>query len=718
YGNNWGGSGGSGGGRGGSGSSGYVYKAPSATLNGNGNNGSATGHSSVDYATTLDQGSGSGGTTALTATYGVTPANITIPTLAQHEFLGYYTQPNGNGTRYFDHRGFGTSPWTETKDTTLYALWNQSQFNITFNKQGGSGGSDFIVTASNDGTLTPITPPTRAYHVFEGYFSKASGGGEQYYDASGAVVNNKKLAANTTLFAKWRQNQYEIRFDKLGGTGGSGNTYTKAEGVLPKIEMPTRVGYALSGYSSKRFSTSTDDMYYSADGTPAVGKTITKITTLFAQWASQAYNITYQGLAGATISGNPTTRDYLTACAIPQPTKAGYTFLGWQVDDAQARVMDLSIPANTPSYAKNITLTATWTKGASTAVEVGTDISGAVSNPDEIKKQLGDVFKTVVPDATDNMGITARDLDAESIKILLKVDKDINPKNQELINNISKNSVSEFYDITAEKTVTTTAGIQPPVVLKEIPTHLDVKIPLKGELAGLASYVVYRVHDGVPERLSSDSSTGAEYYTLEDVNGTPNIVIRTRKFSTYAIAGSIKSTKPNGEEMANGGSQDVGGFDVQGHVTEQDDTLVYKVDISWGAMKYDFAVSKEWDPETHTYSEGGFNGWRQNGFDGKNNKLSSINHSNGGVIMNYAVVENSLVGVDMALHLYNNIQSEPAHSMQLPAAPIGSLDKELVPYDAYMFLTGAPENSWLTAAANKTFQKVGRILVTVFPQQP
>ncbi|MEG1896198.1 MAG: InlB B-repeat-containing protein, partial [Oscillospiraceae bacterium] len=594
---------------------------------GNGNNGGATGHSSVNYAATLDQGSGSGGTAGFTAVYGVTPANITIPTLAQHEFLGYYTQPDGQGTRYFDHRGFGTAPWEETKDTTLYALWNQSQFNITFNKQGGSGGSDFIVTASNDGTLTPITPPTREHHVFEGYFDKASGGGNQYYDATGGVVNNKKLAANTTLFAKWRQNQFEIRLDKLGGTGGTGNTYTLAEGVLPPLEMPTRVGYAFGGYSIERFSKGPDDLYFGAAGTPAPGKTITKITTLFAQWTSQTYNITYQGLTGAAISGNPTTRDYLTDCTIPQPTKAGYTFLGWQVDNAQARVVDLKIPANNPSYAKDIVLTATWTKGAITDVTVGAEISGAVSNPEEIKSQLGEVFKTVVPDTADNMGITAKDLEAESIQILLKVDKDLNPKNQDLINNISQNSISEFYDITAEKTVTTTAGVQPPVVLNEIPAHLDVKIPLKGEIAGLSSYVVYRVHDGVPERLSSDPTTGAEYYTMETINGTPNIVIRTRKFSTYAIAGSIKTTRPDGEEMANGNSQDVGGFDVQGRILEQDDSLVYKVDISWGGMKYDFATSKEWDPETHTYSEGGFNGWKPEAFDGRNNKLSSINHS-------------------------------------------------------------------------------------------
>lgn len=713
-----GGSGGSSGSRGSSGSSGYIYKASTATINGNGYSSTVTNHNAVNFAVTLDQTMGNGGSASFTAVYGCLPPNITIPVLAQYDFMGYYTQPNGQGTRYFDHRGISTTVWEEAKDTTLYALWDQSQFNITFNKQSGIGGTDFIITTNKDGTLTSITPPTRKYHVFEGYFTQASGGGEQYYNAAGAVVDNKKLEANTTLFAKWRQNQFELRFDKLGGVGGTDNIYTEAEGVLPEIVLPTRVGHTLSGYSAKRLDNAGDSIYYNADGTPVEGKIISNLTTLFAQWTPQSYQIVYQGLDGADITDKPTTRDYMTLCSIPQPTKNDYIFLGWQLDNADARIMDLTIPANTPVYAKDITLTATWTKGTSTDVKVGADISGAISNPDEIKKQLREVFQTIVPDAKDDMGITAKDLDAESIHILLKVDKDTNSANQGLINSIAQNSVSEFYDIVAEKTITTADGQQPPVVLKEIPNHLDVKIPLTGELASQNSYVVYRVHEGIPERLSSDPTTGAEYYAVEDVAGTPNIVIRTRKFSTYAIAGTTKFIEPDGEDMATGEPQSGAGFDVQGRIIELDETLVYKIDINWGTMKYDFSTSKEWDPETHSYSESGFNGWRPEGFNGINNKLSAINHSNGDVIMNYTLIENNLAGVDMTLHLYNNIQAEQANSMQLPAAPIGSADSELTSFDAYLFLNGAPEDKWLREATNKTYSKVGRILVTVFPQQP
>ncbi|MEG1896515.1 MAG: hypothetical protein RR162_09775, partial [Oscillospiraceae bacterium] len=56
-------------------------------------------------------------------------------------------------------------------------------------------------------------------------------------------------------------------------------------------------------------------------------------------------------------------------------------------------------------------------------------------------------------------------------------------------------------------------------------------------------------------------------------------------------------------------------------------------------------------------------------------------------------------------------------SFILPPAPVGSLDKDLEPAVAYLFLSGPPERAWIDA--NKTnFAKVGIITVTVEPNNP
>lgn len=63
--------------------------------------------------------------------------------------------------------------------------------------------------------------------------------------------------------------------------------------------------------------------------------------------------------------------------------------------------------------------------------------------------------------------------------------------------------------------------------------------------------------------------------------------------------------------------------------------LVYKVDISWGAMKFEFNnQAGKWDTEQHKYvADGGVEQeWTEDGFiDGTNNLITVVNHSNGAV---------------------------------------------------------------------------------------
>ena len=69
---------------------------------------------------------------------------------------------NGTGTRYFDHRGVALAPYYGTSNITLYAYWVQTQFNVTLNAQGGSGGAASVITTGTDGALPApgnVRPP-------------------------------------------------------------------------------------------------------------------------------------------------------------------------------------------------------------------------------------------------------------------------------------------------------------------------------------------------------------------------------------------------------------------------------------------------------------------------------------------------------------------------------------------------------------------------------
>ncbi|MEG1578238.1 MAG: InlB B-repeat-containing protein, partial [Oscillospiraceae bacterium] len=734
-----GGYGGGGGSRGGTGNSGTLYKSAGASVNGRNADGVANTHSSVSSTITFNNQDGTPATTStLTVSYGDYMPNVTVPTKEHHSFMGYYTEINGGGTRYIDHRGVGLRTFESVGATTLYAHWVQNQFNVTLDKQTGTGGTDSFITTGTDGTLPTITPPTKEYATFLGYHAEAAGGGTKYYDSAGTPVNGLKITANSVLYASWNQTQFRLTFGRQGGVGGTDFIYTNKvpNATAPAITPPTKQGAAFLGY----FTNSTGGtQIYNADGTPFGSTTFDKDTMLYAQWNEATYNITYV-LGGGTAAGAPTSRAYSSPTTIPAATKAGYTFLGWQVDNLDTvRHRDLTIPAFAKDYAKDITLTAIWAKGADTNVVVGGNVILATGNQEELKKDLADSFDTVVTEG--NKGVTSSDLAGDKqIKLVLSVDKIVTPapapaqgrsaapptppapvtapdtgttteptpsppSDQELIDSIAQGEVLSFYDISAVKEVTDGAKTTKTTLL-EIPEPIAVKIPLTGDMAGKTSYRVYRVHDGKTELLPT-GPTGKEYFSVED----GNVVIRTHKFSTYGVVGAQSQIdSPPGEIFERGG----GNVDVQGRVLEGATTLVYKVDIAWGAMAFEYSLNKEWDPITHMYTEGALNAWRPASFDGINNRIRSINHSNGAVKLNLAVTQNNLKGVAMDLHAFNEVTSALAPSFILPPAPVNSLDKDLEPAVAYMFLSGPPEKAWIDANKAK-FAKVGVITVTVEP---
>lgn len=90
-----------------------------------------------------------------------------------------------------------------------------------------------------------------------------------------------------------------------------------------------------------------------------------------------------------------------------------------------------------------------------------------------------------------------------------------------------------------------------------------------------------------------------------------------------------------------GGTDDTDGTDIYvwARVTN-DGAALYKIDISWGAMKFEFSGGgSTWDVDLHQYvgSDTGDKEWITAGFlDDSNNKIEIVNHSNSGVTATFA----------------------------------------------------------------------------------
>ena len=218
--------------------------------------------------------------------------SIATPAREGYAFLGFYDDVE-NGVKYYNANGSSAKEWDNTSDTaTLYAHWSANTYTATFDKQGGSGGTDQVSLTYME-EQTSIAPPTRAGYDFGGYFAEKNGGGLRYYKPDGTRSNKWNIASDATLYAYWKPKTYAITLDPNGGSGGTTAVTATYGEPLPGIRLPTRDdSYYCTGYKTKKDGSSTI-WWYTLDDDISVNIPYGKCDknwsgehayTLYAQW--------------------------------------------------------------------------------------------------------------------------------------------------------------------------------------------------------------------------------------------------------------------------------------------------------------------------------------------------------------------------------------------------------------------------------------------------
>ena len=126
------------------------------------------------YTVKLNQNGGSDGTTSVTATYDSNMPPITIPDRTGYKFLGYYdTSATSGGTQYYTSTGASARRWNKTSDTTLFARWEKTTLNYTYDYNGGSGSINWGSAKYGD-TITLPTPNARNGYKFKGWLKSGT----------------------------------------------------------------------------------------------------------------------------------------------------------------------------------------------------------------------------------------------------------------------------------------------------------------------------------------------------------------------------------------------------------------------------------------------------------------------------------------------------------------------------------------------------------------
>ena len=261
----------------------------------------------------------------------------------------YFMWLDGNGNSY---EPGGSVPADVTE---LTVQWTAPTYTVTLNTNGGTIADGKDVTGYTYGVgATLPTDVTRTGYTFKGWYDNENLTGSPVTAISNTETGNKEY------WAKWEINQYTITFDTAGGSTVASITQDYGTAITAPAD-PTKEGYTFIGWDKAIPSTM-----------PAENVTIT------AKWKVNQYTITFDSNGGSEIA--PITQDYGTAIAAPaDPTREGYTFIGW----------DKAIPTTMP--AENTIITAKWavnqytitfdTAGGSEIAPIMQDYGTAIAAP-------------------------------------------------------------------------------------------------------------------------------------------------------------------------------------------------------------------------------------------------------------------------------------------------------------------------------------------------
>ena len=260
--------------------------------------------------------------------YGESVTAIENPTKVGHTFAGWSKEiPE-------------TMP---ANDITVEAIWTVNSYKLTFDVDGNLTEKTFKYGES----VTAIENPTKVGHTFAGWSKE---------------LPVKMPANDLYVSATWTVNSYKLTFDVDGNL--TEKTFKYGESVTA-IENPTKVGHTFAGWSKELpVKMPANDLYVSAT------------------WTVNSYDITYDLAGGINNSENPTSYTIESGLiTLKNPTREGYTFLGWYNGGQLVTIID----SNT---LENITLTAKW--------KITTDHEGTEVDPysvDDALKVAGTLTK-------------------------------------------------------------------------------------------------------------------------------------------------------------------------------------------------------------------------------------------------------------------------------------------------------------------------------------
>ena len=269
---------------------------------------------SESYTVVLDKQSGTGGSDQVNAIYLEPMPSATAPTRTGYEFKGYFTEPDGKGTKYYNEDMTSAKDWDIQEDRTLYAYWEGEKYTLTLNNQFTEKFKTNLVSiSSNDIKYITFVPKTSGTTTL--YTSHTEG--DPYlilYDKNFNILayNDDGYGnRNSTITYNFISGErYIIGFRAVGNiltvgqvrySGTFSITYTNifaeievtygSEMPTDKFPTPTKTGNEFIQYNTDTEGQGTS-YYYGPNLSSESTWDRRQNCTLYAIWEKESYNVT------------------------------------------------------------------------------------------------------------------------------------------------------------------------------------------------------------------------------------------------------------------------------------------------------------------------------------------------------------------------------------------------------------------------------------------
>ncbi|MBD5508843.1 MAG: leucine-rich repeat protein [Lachnospiraceae bacterium] len=246
-------------------------------------------------------------------------------------------------------------------DTVLYAVYEPSKYEVSFDSNGGSTVPPQTIN-HGDKAKKPVDPTKKGYNLV-GWFTED----DTEFDFDTPIKDNTKL------IAKWEVKKYTVSFDS--GTDDNIPDQEVEHGkTVDKPTEPKKEGAKFKGW----FKEDDPDTPYDFD------EPVEKEIKLVAKWEKEKYQVTFDSNGGSSVPSQ--TIEHGDKAKKPvDPTKEGYQLKCWLTEDGKEFDFDTPIKSA-------LKLTAEWEiKKYKVSFDSGTDEEipdQEIEHGDKIKKPV------------------------------------------------------------------------------------------------------------------------------------------------------------------------------------------------------------------------------------------------------------------------------------------------------------------------------------------